>query len=104
MPFGLKNGPSVFQRFITNVLNDFILASEIVVYMDDILIATVTPDEHIIVLQRLCVRLVKYGLEINAKKCHLLQSSIDYLGYLANVNGIRPNEMHCKKIKNYAVP
>lgn len=50
MPFGLKNGPSVFQRFITNVFTDFIHAREIVVYMDDILVATVTAEDHQLVL------------------------------------------------------
>lgn len=104
MPFGLKNGPSVFQRFITSVLDEFIRAHEIVVYMDDILVATATPDSHLAILKRLFNRLGEYGLEINLKKCYLLQSSIDYLGYSANKNGIRPNDSHCATIKNYPIP
>lgn len=38
MPFGLKNGPSIFQRFITKILKEFIERNEIMVYMDDIII------------------------------------------------------------------
>lgn len=40
MPFGLKNGPSVFERFVTNIFRDMIDAGEIIIYIDDILIAT----------------------------------------------------------------
>lgn len=104
MPFGLKNGPSVFQRFITNVFDDLIRSRDIVVYMDDILVATTTADAHLVVLSQLFDRLKKYGLEINLKKCHLLQSSIEYLGYLADEKGIRPSGSHCSTIKNYPMP
>lgn len=74
MPFGLKNGPSVFQRFISTILNDMIRAREIVVYMDDILVATETTKEQLIILQKLLTRLVDYNLEIKLSKCHFMQS------------------------------
>lgn len=46
MPFGLKNGPSVFQRFMSEILQDLIRSKEIIVYMDDILIASKTIEAH----------------------------------------------------------
>jgi len=36
MPFGLRNGPSVFQRFIFKSLMDLVRNRKIVVYMDNI--------------------------------------------------------------------
>lgn len=39
IPYGLKNGHAVFQRFVNKVLRDLIEARLVVVYMDDILIA-----------------------------------------------------------------
>lgn len=104
MPFGLRNGPSVFQRFITTILHEMIMSREIVVYMDDILVATVTPEEHLKVLSKLLNRLAEYKLEIKLNKCRLLQSSVDYLGYLANSHGIKPNSSHVETIRNYPTP
>lgn len=104
MPFGLKNGPSVFQRFITNVFDDLLRKNEIVVYMDDILVATTTPTEHLVILKKVFDRLRQYNLEINLQKCHLLKKSIDFLGYRADKNGIRPNGTHCSTIKDYPIP
>ena len=46
MPFGLKTTPSKFQRFINQALSEVIRADEVVVYLDDIFIATETLDHH----------------------------------------------------------
>lgn len=35
MPFGLKIGPQLFQRFVNKVLHEFIKEGTVVVYMDD---------------------------------------------------------------------
>jgi hypothetical protein len=40
MPFGLTNAPKVFSRFTQQIFADLIKREEIVLYMDDILIAT----------------------------------------------------------------
>lgn len=102
MPFGLKNGPSVFQRWITTIFRDMVDMGEIVVYIDDILIATLTAEEHIRILKKLLDRIVQYGLEIKLSKCHFLQRQIDY--YVADKNGIRPNDSHVKSISNFPQP
>lgn len=104
MPFGLRNGPSVFQRFVSNILRDMIQSNEIVVYMDDILVATQGPKEHMRVLEKLLGRLNRHHLEIKMPKCHFLQISIDYLGYLADRRGIRPNGSHVETLRCYPMP
>jgi len=40
MPFGLTNAPRVFQRFNNNIFNKLINDNKILLYLDDILIAT----------------------------------------------------------------
>ena len=45
MPFGLRNAPSVFQRFIQDVLNDTI-GVFVQVYLDDIIIYSVSLKDH----------------------------------------------------------
>lgn len=65
MPFGLRNAPATFQRFINNLLGDI---ENVFMYMDDVLIFTETLEEHYAVLEKIFERLMKYGLAINIKK------------------------------------
>jgi len=67
MPFGLRNGPSVFQRFISNSLINLVRNRKIVVYMDDIVVVTRTVEENFEILVQLLERLAKLHLEINFK-------------------------------------
>lgn len=103
MPFGLKNAPAVFMRSITSVLQDFIRQNEIVVYIDDILIATKTLSEHLCILRKVLNRLAENGLEINLSKCKFCYEDIEYLGYSVNKFGISPNMTHQKSIRDYPI-
>lgn len=51
MPFGLKNAPSVFQRFVNKIFTDMVRDGKLIIYMDDIMIATVGIDEHFQILR-----------------------------------------------------
>lgn len=104
MPFGLKNAPSVFQRFINHILRDFINDKEIVVYLDDILLATQDVQGHLDLLKRVLYRLSEYRLEIIWSKCEICQTRIEYLGYLIDQRGIQPNDSHIRAIKTYPQP
>jgi len=66
MTFGLRNAAQTFQRFIDEVLQglEFCYA-----YIDDILIASISEEEHLRHLTILFERLRKYGVVINPAKC-----------------------------------
>lgn len=104
MPFGLKNAPAVFQRFITAIFRDFLIKNEIVIYLDDILLATPDESSHLLLLERILCRLRKYNLQLRMSKCKFLHSEIDYLGYTVNAKGIRPNDAHIRAITEYPMP
>jgi hypothetical protein len=40
MPFGLQNAPSVFQRMMNTEFADIIATGKVIIYMDNILVAT----------------------------------------------------------------
>ena len=46
MPFGLVGAPSTYQRFVSSILNP-IKRPWLQVYIDDILIFSQNPDEHL---------------------------------------------------------
>lgn len=101
MPFGLKNAPSTFMRFIQSILQDL---SFIFVYIDDILVFSRTREEHIKNLEILFERLNKYGLVININKCEFLKSSVKFLGHEITKNGFKPVEDRVQYIKDLQKP
>ena len=78
MPFGLKNAAQTFQRFMDSVFRDLPF---VYIYLDDILVASNSPDEHTKHLRQLFDRLADYGLVVNPKKCVLGRSSLEFLGH-----------------------
>ena len=104
MPFGLKNAPSVFQRYVTAVFKDLLDKGLIIVYFDDILIASYTLREHLDTLRLVLERMAQRGLKLNMKKCRFACESIDYLGFVASAKGISPGRIKVKDIENFPVP
>lgn len=104
MPFGLKNAPAQFQRFINHVLHTFIASGQLVVYLDDIIIASVDLEDHLCILGDVLRTLRNNGLELRMDKCKFVYEELDYLGYRANPKGIRPSDQHIQAIQNYPVP
>jgi len=57
---------------------DLVRNRQIVVYLDDIVVATSTVEEHFEILAQLLERLPKFHLEINFKKSLFLRKVTDY--------------------------
>lgn len=104
MPFGLKNAPAVFQRFINNIFRDFIDKRLIVIYMDDILLATESFEEHKCLLEKVLTRITKKELKLNLGKCEFGNEHMEALGYSVSASGIRPSDSHLAAIRNYPIP
>lgn len=68
MPFELKIGPQRFQRFINEVMTEVIQSGNVIVYMDNILIATETIGIHLDTLRRVFELLVQNKLELRPEK------------------------------------
>ena len=66
MPFGLKNAGQAFQQLMDGILRDFPFAF---VYLDDILVASRSHDDHQEHLKRLFSLLSSNGLVLNKAKC-----------------------------------
>lgn len=48
--FGRKNAPSAFQRFVNRVFADMVKEDKVIIYLDDIMIATKGIEEHLDIL------------------------------------------------------
>lgn len=90
MSFGLRNAAQTFQRFMNNrVLQglDYLFN-----YLDDVIIASETLEQHEQHLVLVFERFTQYGITINLDKCCFGQPSVEFLGHHVSTAGIRPLE------------
>ena len=74
------------------------------VYLDDILIASNSKEQHLNDLKEVFTRLSNYGLVLNKAKCQFGVQCIDFLGHRVNGKGIVPLPTKVDVIKNYPKP
>ena len=101
MQFGLKGAGQTFQRYVDEVFKglDFVM-----VYIDDILVASSNPEQHKQHLRIVCERLKQYGLQLNLKKCVLGAAEVEFLGHLISSKGISPLPGKVQAIREFKKP
>ena len=72
MPFGATNAPATFQRLMHNCLGDLNM-TWCVVYLDDIIVFSDNPKDHIVRLEAVFQKLASAGLKLKPSKCFFLQ-------------------------------
>jgi hypothetical protein len=73
-------------------------------FYDDILISGTNKDEHDRRLVAVLDRLRECGITVKKEKCELFKTSLVYLGYELNRNGIKIPDSKIRAIKEAAVP
>lgn len=101
MPFGLRNAAQTFQRFIDNLIRDFDFAYA---YIDDILIASATEEEHRQHVMTILERLDEAGLVIHANKSEYMREQLVFLGHDVTAAGIAPNPEKVKAVLDFPKP
>ena len=79
MPFGLTNTPATFQHLMESCLGDYHL-KYCIIYLDDIIIFSKTPKEHISRLHKVFQKLDEAGLHLKPNKCEFFRDRLEYLG------------------------
>jgi len=101
MPFGLRNAAQTFQRLMDHLFSglDFVF-----VYLDDILIASRTQEEHVHHLRQVFQVLQQAGLQINPEKCVFAAGEVDYLGHRVTSSSLVPLPRHVEAVQNFPAP
>eukprot|EP00731_Ephydatia_muelleri_P021893 Em0014g484a len=102
MPFDLCNAPATFQRLMERVLAGLHWMT-CLVYLDDIIFSR-SVKTHVEQLKEVLECLKIAGLKIRPKKCHLLQTSVQYLGHVISAEGIRTDPQKVACVSNWPVP
>ena len=100
MPFGLCNAPATFQHLMQVVLSGLEWDC-CFVYIDDILVASRSFDDHIRHLKLVFERLRQAGLRLKLKKCLFLREQVPYLGYVISKRGIQVDPSKTDKVRNF---
>ena len=101
MPFGLRDATQTFQHFIGQVLHG--LPSPYA-YIDNLLIASSSADEHVHHLHAIFQRLDKYGIVINPLKCVFRVKELTFLGHHVSSSGIRALKDKVQVVQDFPRP
>ena len=103
MPFGLTNAPATFQQLIDKLFNKkrwpFVFT-----YLDDILIASKSTEEHFEHVSAVLTKLTEVGLRLRPEKCSFARTEIEYLGHTITPSGVKPNNEKVKAVQEYPQP
>ncbi|GAW02536.1 hypothetical protein LENED_004198 [Lentinula edodes] len=103
MPFGLTNAPAAFQRFVNDIFSDMLDVC-VIVYLDDILIYSDTPEEHREHVKEVLRRLRKHRLYANPEKCEFNMDTVEYLGYILSPDGLTMSKEKVQTVLEWPVP
>jgi hypothetical protein len=83
-PMGLLGCPASFQRLMETVVNGI---SNVIVYIDDLLVHSATHEEHIVSLNQVLEQLIQHNIKINLQKCIFGSKEVSYLGFCLTEEG-----------------
>ena len=86
VPFGLAQAQAYFQELMTGTLKDFPFA---IAYLDDIIIFSRTPQEHLSHICMVFEKLRSANLSMKKRKCSFFSKQIQYLGHILSATGIQ---------------
>ena len=98
VPFGLTNGLATYQRYINNVLFDY-LDDFCIAYLDNILIYLENELEHESYVKKVLERLWKASLQVDIKKSEFSIKKTKYLGFIISTDSIQVDLEKVKVIK-----
>ena len=103
IPYGLRNAPQTFQRYMNDCLEDF-RDKICIAYLDDILVFGETFEKHQQNLETILQVFREKGIKLNGKKCDFCKTEIRYLGRLISAEGYRPDPENVESLNNCKTP
>lgn len=102
MPFGLKNSPAVFQRYMEIVISKCSAFAK--VYFDDILIFSYTKEEHLKHLEATLKELERFNVKLKKQKCIFMTETFFFCGYVISNGSIRRDKSFFDAIDRIQCP
>ncbi len=105
MFFGLMNLPSTFQTMMDTIFHDLILTNEVIVYMDNILIATIdNPHHHCDIIHQVLYWLEEHDLYLKPEKCTFKTLEVEYIRVIIGYGKICMDLVKTQGVKTWEAP
>ena len=76
----------------------------VMAYIDDIVIATETVEDHMARLREAFECLREAGFKMRVAKCDFMKSEIKYLGRVVSAEGVKPDPKAVAKLRDWEIP
>ena len=81
-----------------------LINNSVLVYLDDVIVFSDGPKEHLQKLQQILERFKMAGLTLKLKKCTFMRSKIKYLGHVVSHEGVQMDPGKVDTISAYKAP
>jgi len=104
MFFGLTNPPATFQAMMNDLLRDLVVEEKVVVFIDNVMIAMETEEEHDKIVEEVLRRLEENDLFVKPEKCVWKVREVGFLGVIIGENGVRIEKEKMQRVIEWPVP
>ena len=105
MFFGLTNSPATFQTMMDATFRDEIASGDVIIYMDDILIATNgSLQDHKAKVAHVLQKLKDNDLYLKPEKCHFHKEEVEYLGVIVGKGQVKMDPVKVQGIADWPTP
>ena len=103
MAFGLTNAPATFQCLMESCSGEMHL-NYCIIYLDNVIIFSKTPEEHLDRLQAVLQKFSTAGLKLKPSKCEFFKDHITCLGHILSKDGLETDPEKIQVIIDWPVP
>ena len=104
LPQGAANSLAVLGKYLEHILKDAKHKDNFSIYVDDLIVATNTVEEHYDTWREILSILEKNNVKIAIPKCKLPRSRVIFLGRLYTTEGVTLDPKTIKTLKDTQVP
>jgi hypothetical protein len=104
MPFGLKNAPATFQRFMNMMLSTGGLRTFVMAYLDDLVVFSRNMEEHMDHVRQTLAVLSRHGVKLKLSKCQFGMNRIRYLGHVLDGDGVHVDPEYIRAVTDMPDP
>ena len=104
MFFGLTNSPATFQTMMNNLLRDLVVEEKVAVFINNVMVAMETEEEHNEIVEKVLKRLEENDLFVKPEKCVWKIKEVGFLRVIIEEDRVRMEKEKVQRVIEWPVP